>query len=322
MKTALITGITGQDGAYLARLLLSKGYRVCGGFRRASTVNLERLDYLGIREKIDLIPFDLLDLGGMIRVLEKVQPDEVYNLAAQSFVGVSFEQPVVTGEVTGLGAARLLEGIRTVNPRIKFYQASTSEMFGHVQTVPQNESTPFYPRSPYAAAKLYAHWMTVNYRESYGIFACNGILFNHESEIRGLEFVTRKITHTVARIKHGLASELRLGNLEARRDWGYAPEYVEAMWLMLQQDEPDDYVVATGETHSVREFAEEAFACVGLDWRDYVIVDPAFYRPADVDLLIGDPSKAREKLGWCPQTTFEDLVRLMVEADMRRVGDQ
>lgn len=322
MKTALITGITGQDGAYLARLLLLKGYRVFGGFRRASTINLDRLEYLGVRDQVELIPFDLLDQGGMIRVLEKVEPAEVYNLAAQSFVGVSFEQPVVTGGVTGLGAARLLEGIRIVNPRIKFYQASTSEMFGRVQTVPQNENTPFYPRSPYAAAKLYAHWMTVNYRESYGIFACNGILFNHESEIRGLEFVTRKITHTVARIKRGLTAELRLGNLEARRDWGYAPEFVEAMWLMLQQEEPDDYVVATGETHSVRDFAAEAFANVGLDWRDYVVVDPAFCRPADVELLIGDPSKAGEKLGWRPQTTFKDLVRLMVEADMKRAGEQ
>lgn len=321
-KTALITGITGQDGAYLAQFLLGKGYRVCGAFRRSSTVNLERLDYLGIRDKVELIPLDLLDLGNIIRVLEKVQPDEVYNLAAQSFVAVSFEQPVATGEITGLGAARMLEAIRIVNPKIKFYQASSSEMFGKVQAVPQNEKTPFYPRSPYAAAKLYAHWMTVNYREAYGIFACSGILFNHESPLRGLEFVTRKITYTVAQIKHGLASELRLGNLEARRDWGYAPEYVEAMWLMLQQDEPDDYVIATGETHSVKEFAQEAFACVGLDWRDYVVEDPAFYRPADVELLVGDATKAQQKLGWRPRTTFKDLVRLMVEADLKRVEDQ
>lgn len=321
-KTALITGITGQDGAYLAQFLLEKGYRVWGAFRRSSTVNLERLEYLGIRDKVELVPLDLLDLGNIIRVLEKVQPDEVYNLAAQSFVAVSFEQPVVTGEITGLGAARMLEAVRIVNPQIKFYQASSSEMFGKVQAVPQNENTPFYPRSPYAAAKLYAHWMTVNYREAYGIFACSGILFNHESPLRGLEFVTRKITYTVAQIKHGLARELRLGNLEARRDWGYAPEYVEAMWLMLQQDEPDDYVIATGETHSVKEFAQEAFACVGLDWRDYVVEDPAFYRPADVELLVGDATKAQQKLGWRPRTTFKELVRLMVEADLKRVGDR
>lgn len=318
-KTALITGITGQDGAYLAQFLLRKGYRVCGAFRRSSTVNLERLDYLGITDKVELVPLDLLDLGNIIRVLEKMQPDEVYNLAAQSFVAVSFDQPVATGEITGLGAARMLEAIRIVNPKIKFYQASSSEMFGKVQAVPQNEKTPFYPRSPYAAAKLYAHWMTVNYREAYGIFACSGILFNHESPLRGLEFVTRKITYTVARIKHGLAKELRLGNLEAKRDWGYAPEYVEAMWLMLQADQPDDYVIATGETHSVREFTEEAFTCVGLDWREYVVVDPAFYRPADVELLVGDAARAREKLGWQPRTTFKELVRIMVEADLERV---
>ncbi|APC07775.1 GDP-mannose 4,6-dehydratase [Neomoorella thermoacetica] len=321
-KTALITGITGQDGAYLAHLLLSKDYRVIGTFRRSSTVNLERLDYLGIRDKLELLPVDLLDLGNIIRVLEKTQPDEVYNLAAQSFVAVSFDQPMATGEITGLGAARVLEAIRIVNPKIKFYQASSSEMFGKVQAVPQNEKTPFYPRSPYAAAKLYAHWMTVNYREAYGIFACSGILFNHESPLRGLEFVTRKITYTVARIKHGLANELRLGNLEAKRDWGYAPEYVEAMWRMLQQPEPEDYVIATGETHSVREFAEEAFAYIGLDWKDYVIEDPAFYRPADVELLVGDATRARKKLGWQPRTTFKDLVRLMVKADLKRIEDQ
>jgi len=321
-KTALITGITGQDGAYLARLLLSKGYKVYGAFRRSSVLNLERLDYLGIRDYVELVPLDLLDTGNIIRVLQKTQPDEVYNLAAQSFVAVSFEQPVVTGEITGLGAVRVLEAIRTVNPKIKFYQASSSEMFGKVQAVPQSEKTPFYPRSPYAAAKLYAHWMTVNYRESYGIFACSGILFNHESELRGLEFVTRKITDAVARVKHGLQKELRLGNLEAKRDWGYAPEYVEAMWLMLQQPEPDDYVIATGETHSVREFAEEAFACAGLDWRDYVVEDPALKRPADVELLVGDASKARQKLGWRPRTTFKELVRIMVEADLKRVAAQ
>lgn len=321
-KTALITGITGQDGAYLARFLIAKGYNVYGAFRRSSVINLERLEHLGVQDNIELVPLDLLDLGNIIRVLEKTQPDEVYNLAAQSFVAVSFEQPVVTAEITGLGAVRVLEGIRTVNPRIRFYQASSSEMFGKAQAVPQNEKTPFYPRSPYAAAKLYAHWTTVNYRESYGIFACSGILFNHESELRGLEFVTRKITDGVARIKHGLAEKLRLGNLEAKRDWGYAPEYVEAMWLMLQADEPDDYVIATGETHSVKEFAQEAFAYVGLNWRDYVIEDPAHLRPADVDFLVGDATKARQKLGWQPRTTFKDLVRLMVEADLKRIGNQ
>jgi GDPmannose 4,6-dehydratase len=321
-KTALITGITGQDGAYLARFLLSKGYKVYGAFRRSSGINLERLDYLGIRDQLELVPLDLLDLGSIIRVLEKTKPGEVYNLAAQSFVAVSFEQPVVTGEITGLGAVRVLEAIRIVNPRIRFYQASSSEMFGKAQAVPQNEKTPFYPRSPYAAAKLYAHWMTVNYRESYGLFACSGILFNHESELRGIEFVTRKITDGVARIKYGLQKELRLGNLEAKRDWGYAPEYCEAMWLMLQQDQPDDYVIATGETHSVREFVEEAFACVGLDWQDYVVEDPAFKRPADVDFLVGDATKARQKLGWQPRTTFKNLVRLMVEADLKRVAAQ
>ncbi|MGQ9513368.1 GDP-mannose 4,6-dehydratase [Thermodesulfitimonas sp.] len=303
----------------MARLLLSKGYKVYGAFRRSSVLNLERLDYLGIREQVELVPLDLLATGNIIRVLKTTQPDEVYNLAAQSFVAVSFAQPVVTGEITGLGAVRILEAIRTINPKIKFYQASSSEMFGKAQSVPQNEKTPFYPRSPYAAAKLYAHWMTVNYRESYGIFACSGILFNHESELRGVEFVTRKITDGAARIKYGLQKELRLGNLEAKRDWGYAPEYVEAMWLMLQQPEPDDYVIATGETHSVREFAAEAFACVGLNWRDYVVEDPAFKRPADVELLVGDASKARQKLGWRPRTTFKDLVRIMVEADLKRV---
>jgi len=319
-KTALITGITGQDGAYLAKLLLEKGYQVVGTYRRTSGLNLERIEALGIKDQFELMPMDLQDQGNIIRVLDKVKPDEIYNLAAQSFVAVSFEQPMVTGDITGLGAARLLEGIRTVNPGIRFYQASTSEMFGKVQSVPQNERTPFYPRSPYAAAKLYAHWMTVNYRESYDMFACSGILFNHESPLRGLEFVTRKITHTVARIKCGQAKELRLGNLDAKRDWGYAPEYVEAMWLMLQQEKPEDFVIATGETHSVREFVEAAFSHVGLNWRDYVVVDPAFYRPAEVELLIGDPAKAKEKLGWQPKTTFRDLVGIMVEADLKRVG--
>ncbi|MQL52254.1 GDP-mannose 4,6-dehydratase [Desulfofundulus thermobenzoicus] len=321
MKKSLITGITGQDGAYLAQFLLKKGYRVYGAFRRSSTVNLERLAYLGIKEQVELVPLDLLDLGSIIRVLENVQPDEVYNLAAQSFVAVSFDQPVATGRITGLGAVNVLEAIRIVNPKIKFYQASSSEMFGKVQNVPQNEQTPFYPRSPYAAAKVYAHWMTVNYREAYGIFACSGILFNHESPLRGLEFVTRKITDGVARIKYGLAKELRLGNLEARRDWGCAEDYVEALWLMLQQPQPDDYVIATGEAHSVREFAARSFACVGLNWEDYVVVDPQFMRPADVELLVGDASKARHVLGWKPKTTFEQLVEMMVEADLRRVRD-
>lgn len=321
-KTAMITGITGQDGAYLAQFLLSKGYRVYGAFRRSSFINLERLEYLGIRDRVELVPLDLLDLGNIIRALEKCRPDEVYNLAAQSFVAVSFEQPAVTGDITGLGAARILEGIRIVNPKIKFYQASSSEMFGKVQAVPQNEKTPFYPRSPYAAAKLYAHWMTVNYREAYGIFACSGILFNHESPLRGLEFVTRKITDAAAGIKHGQVKELRLGNLEAKRDWGYAPEYAEAMWLMLQQKEPDDFVIATGETHSVQEFVEEAFAAVNLDWREFVRTDPAFCRPAEVDLLVGDSSKAKAKLDWQPKVTFKELVEIMVDADMKRVGNK
>jgi len=319
LKTALITGITGQDGAYLAQFLLKKGYRVYGAFRRSSTINLERLYYLDIMEQMELVPLDLLDLGSIIRVLERVQPDEVYNLAAQSFVAVSFEQPVVTGQITGLGAVNVLEAIRIVNPKIKFYQASTSEMFGKVQAVPQNEETPFCPRSPYAAAKVYAHWMTVNYREAYGIFACSGILFNHESPLRGLEFVTRKVTDGVARIKYGLASELRLGNLDAKRDWGYAGDYVRSMWLMLQQPQPDDYVIATGESRSVREFAAKAFACAGLNWEDHVVVDPRFMRPADVELLLGDASKARRVLGWKPEVSFDRLVEMMVEADLQRI---
>lgn len=318
-KKALITGITGQDGAYLAQLLLTKEYDVYGTYRRTSSVNLERLEYLRIKNHINLIPMDLLDQGNIIRVLEKIQPNEVYNLAAQSFVGVSFEQPLLTGDITGMGVARLLEGIRAVNPDIKFYQASTSEMFGKVQAIPQNEETPFYPRSPYAAAKLYAHWMAVNYRESYNMFTCSGILFNHESPLRGLEFVTRKITYAVAQIKCGLEKELRLGNLDAKRDWGYAPEYVEAMWLMMQQGKPGDYIVATGETYSVRDFVEAAFTYVNLDWRKYVVVDEAFYRPAEVDLLIGDPRKAYIKLRWQPKVNFNDLVKIMVEADLERV---
>jgi GDPmannose 4,6-dehydratase len=321
MSTALITGITGQDGAYLATLLLSKGYRVVGAFRRASTLNTARLDALGIAQELELVPFDLTDHGNMRRVIEDVSPEEVYNLAAQSFVGVSFEQPVTTGEITGVGVVRLLEAIREVNPSIHFYQASTSEMFGKAREVPQNEETPFHPRSPYAAAKLYAHWSTVNYREAYGMHASSGILFNHESPLRGVEFVTRKITTGAARIKYGLQDQLKLGNLDAKRDWGYAKEYVEAMWLMLKQPESDDYVIATGESHSVREFVEAAFEAAGLDaWERYVATDPAFMRPAEVNFLRGDPSKAREKLGWSPKTTFEELVSLMVEADLRRAA--
>ena len=319
-KVALITGITGQDGAYLVELLLRKGYKVIGAFRRASTVNTARLDALGIAKELELVPFDLTDHGNMRRVIEAVAPDEVYNLAAQSFVGISFEQPVTTGEITGVGAVRLLETILEVNNQIRFYQASTSEMFGKAQEVPQNENTPFYPRSPYAASKLYAHWSTVIYREAYGMHATSGILFNHESPLRGAEFVTRKITLGAARIKHGLQSELRLGNLDAKRDWGYAKEYVEAMWLMLQQPEPDDYVIATGETHSVKEFVEAAFEVVGLDWQQYVVTDPTFIRPAEVDFLLGDYSKAKAKLGWKPKTTFKELVSLMVEADLRRAA--
>ena len=321
-KTALITGITGQDGAYLAELLLNKGYTVVGAERRASTRNRMRTNELGITERITFADFDLADQGNMIRVLEKHQPDEIYNLAAQSFVALSFEQPVMTGDVTGIGVARLLEAIRNVNPKMRFYQASTSEMFGKVQAVPQSEETPFYPRSPYGVAKLYGHWLTVNYRESYDMYACSGILFNHESPLRGTEFVTRKITLAVARIKNGLQKELRMGNLDAKRDWGYAKEYVAGMHLMLQQDAPDDFVLATGKTHTVESFVEAAFSSVGLEWRDYVVIDPAFVRPAEVDLLLGDPGKAKAKLGWEPKTSVEELVALMVEADMERVGKQ
>lgn len=321
-KTALITGITGQDGAYLAELLLERGYTVVGAERRASTRNRMRTNELGITDAITFTDFDLADQGNMMRVLEKHQPDEVYNLAAQSFVALSFEQPVMTGDVTGLGVARLLEAIRSVNPKIRFYQASTSEMFGKVQAVPQSEETPFYPRSPYGVAKLYGHWLTVNYRESYDMYACSGILFNHESPLRGVEFVTRKITLAVARIKQGLQKELRLGNLDSKRDWGFAKEYVAGMHLMLQGDAPDDFVLATGKTHTVEEFVEAAFSSAGLEWRDFVVIDPAFLRPSEVDLLLGDPSKAKAKLGWEPKVTFSELVALMVEADLERVGAQ
>ena len=318
MKTALITGITGQDGAYLAQLLLAKNYRIIGAERRASTRNRMRLDELGITQDIEFADFDLADQGNMVRVLQRYEPDEVYNLAAQSFVALSFEQPIMTGDITGVGVTRLLESIRAVDPAIKFYQASSSEMFGKVQAVPQNETTPFYPRSPYGVAKLYAHWTTVNYREAYDMFACSGILFNHESPLRGVEFVTRKITLAAANIKRGRQKELRLGNLDAKRDWGYAREYVAGMFEMLQQPEPDDFVLATGETHTVEEFVEAAFAAVNLNWRDYVVIDPAFVRPAEVDLLLGDASKAKRVLGWQPRTTFEELVALMVEADLER----
>jgi len=319
-KTALITGVTGQDGSYLAEFLLEKGYRVVGMVRRTSTVNFDRIKH--IQDQIEIVQGDLLDQSSLMEIIRAYQPDEVYNLAAQSFVPTSFSQPVLTGEFTALGVTRLLEAIRHVKPDARFYQASSSEMFGKVVEVPQRETTPFYPRSPYGVAKVYGHWITVNYRESYGMFACSGILFNHESPRRGLEFVTHKVTHAAARIKLGLQRELRLGNLEARRDWGYAGDYVRGMWLMLQQDQPDDYVLATGETHSVRELCEVAFSHVGLDWRDYVVVDPKHYRPAEVDLLIGDASKARRVLGWEPSVNFEQLVRMMVDADLQALQNQ
>jgi GDPmannose 4,6-dehydratase len=311
---ALITGITGQDGSYLAEFLLEKGYQVGGVVRRSSTERFDRIQ--GIQDRIHILQADLHDQTSLIDALREFGPDEVYNLAAQSFVPTSWAQPVLTGDFTGLGVTRALDAVRQVSSKIRFYQASTSEMFGKVQEIPQTESTPFYPRSPYGVAKVYGHWITVNYRESYDLFAVSGILFNHESPRRGLEFVTRKITHTVARIKLGLADELRLGNLEARRDWGFAGDYVKAMWLMLQADEPDDFVVATGETHSVREFASLAFAHVDLDWEKYVKVDERFYRPAEVDQLIGSPAKAKAKLGWEPEVSFERLVQMMVDADL------
>ncbi len=314
MPTALITGVTGQDGSYLAELLLQEGYKVIGMVRRTSTINFERLHH--IQNQIEIVQGDLLDQMSLIAILQEHQPSEVYNLAAQSFVPTSFSQPVLTGEFTALGVTRMLEAIRFVDPKIRFYQASSSEMFGKVMEVPQRETTPLYPRSPYGVAKVYGHWITINYRESYNLFGCSGILFNHESPRRGLEFVTHKITHAAAQIKLGLAHELRLGNLEARRDWGYAGDYVRAMWLMLQQDGPDDYVVSTGETHSVQEFVQEAFGYLDLDWKAYVVQDPKYYRPAEVDLLVGDPAKAGAKLGWEPSVDFRQLVRLMVDADM------
>jgi len=314
---ALITGITGQDGSYLAELLLEKGYHVIGMVRRSSTVNFERIGHL--QDRVELVSGDLGDEMSLIEMVRTCRPNEVYNLAAQSFVQTSFSQPVLTAEYTALGVTRLLDAIRLVDPEIRFYQASSSEMFGKVVEVPQSERTPLYPRSPYGVAKVYGHWITVNYRESYGLHASSGILFNHESPRRGLEFVTRKISYGVAQIKHGLTKELRLGNLEAQRDWGFAGDYVEAMWLMLQQDEASDFVVSTNETHSVREFCELAFDRAGLNWEDHVVQDERFFRPAEVDLLVGDSSRARSMLGWKPATAFDDLVRMMVDADLELV---
>jgi GDPmannose 4,6-dehydratase len=317
MPTALITGITGQDGSYLAELLLKKGYRVIGVARRSSTVTSERIKH--ILDDITVVQGDLHDQGSLLSLLEEYKPTEVYNLAAQSFVPTSWTQPALTGDVTAIGVTRMLEAIRFVDPKIRFYQASSSEMFGKVMEVPQSETTPFYPRSPYGVAKVYGHWITINYRESFNIFAASGILFNHESPRRGLEFVTRKITDGAARIKLGLAKELRLGNLESQRDWGFAGDYVEAMWLMLQQDQPDNYVIGTGETHAVREFCEVAFSRVGLDYKDYVVQDEKFYRPAEVDLLISDPTKARNALKWERAVSFKELVTMMVDSDMARL---
>jgi GDPmannose 4,6-dehydratase len=319
-KRALITGITGQDGSYLAEFLLDQGYEVCGMVRRSSTLNFERIAH--IQDRITLVAGDLLDEVSMINILRDNHPTEVYNLAAQSFVQTSWSQPVLTGETTALGVTRVLDAIRIVDPEIRFYQASSSEMFGKVLEVPQRESTPFYPRSPYGVAKVYGHWITVNYRESYGLHASSGILFNHESPRRGLEFVTRKVTHGVARIKAGIDEKLALGNLDAQRDWGFAADYVRAMWLMLQQDGPGDYVVATGETHSVKELVELSFSAAGLDWEQHVVIDDRFLRPAEVDLLVGNPSQAEQVLGWHRDVDFPQLVQMMVEADMALVQSQ
>ncbi len=316
MPTALITGITGQDGSYLAELLLDKGYRVVGVVRRSSTTPYERIGHLV--DRVELVSADLLDQTSLTDVVGECNPDEIYNLAAQSFVQTSWTQPVLTGEFTALGVTRMLEAMKKAAPKARFYQASSSEMFGKVLESPQRETTPFYPRSPYGVAKVYGHWITVNYRESFGLYAVSGILFNHESPRRGLEFVTRKVTDAVARIKLGRGKEVRLGNLDSRRDWGYAGDYVDAMWRMLQQDEPDDYVIGTGHTCSVRDLCEAAFGCVGLDYRDYVIQDAKYFRPAEVDLLVAEPTKAREKLGWVPQVSFKQLVEMMVEADLER----
>ncbi len=337
MKTALVTGIRGQDGAYLADLLIKKGYRVVGADRRSGDTTLWRLKELGIFDQVEIAFMDLLELTNIYRVIEKIQPDEVYNLAAQSFVGVSFEQPILTSDINGLGTLRLIEAIRLLKPDCRFYQASTSEMFGKVQETPQKESTPFYPRSPYGVSKLLAHWMCINYRESFDMFACNGILFNHESPFRGLDFVTRKITYGIARIQNGLQDKVVLGNIDASRDWGYAKEYVEGMWLMLQQDQPDDYILATGETHTVREFIKYALQMVGREilWegeaecergidsktgQTLIEISPDYYRPAEVDCLIGDASKARKHLNWQPRTDFKQLVEIMMEADLHRVA--
>lgn len=320
MKKALITGITGQDGSYLAELLLAKGYKVYGLVRRTSTPNIINIEH--IQYEVELLAGDLLDLPSLCTIIRDVQPDEVYNLGAQSFVGASWEQPILTSQVTALGVANILEAIRQYKPDAKFYQASSSEMFGKVVETPQRENTSFYPRSPYGVAKVYGHWMTVNYRESFNIYACSGILFNHESPRRGIEFLPRKVSEGVARIKLGLDSELRLGNLEARRDWGYAGDYVKAMWLMLQQDIPEDYVIATGETHTVKELVDIAFNSVGLKWEDYVVLDPKFLRPAEVDLLLGDASKAKKQLGWKPEVAFDELVEMMVEEDVKRLYDK
>ncbi|MGD2206192.1 MAG: GDP-mannose 4,6-dehydratase [Anaerolineae bacterium] len=316
-KVALITGITGQDGSYLAEFLLNQGYKIIGMVRRSSTVNFGRIEH--IQDQITLAHGDLLDQISLLDIVREHQPDEIYNLAAQSFVPVSWKQPVLTGEFTALGVTRVLEAMRNAAPHARFYQASSSEMFGKVREVPQNEETPFYPRSPYGVAKVYGHWIAVNYRESYDLFVCSGILFNHESPRRGLEFVTRKVTHGAAQIKLGLADELHLGNLDARRDWGYAGDYVRAMWQMLQQDDPDDYVVGMGETHSVRELCQVAFGCLDLDWEEYVVVDPEFYRPAEVDLLVSDPAKAQKALGWEPEVSFEELIQIMVDADLEHL---
>jgi GDPmannose 4,6-dehydratase len=321
-KNVLITGVTGQDGAYLAKLLLDKGYRVFGLHARRSTDTLWRLRYLGIESEVNLIDGDLTDLSAVIRSMEKSAAEEVYNLGAQSFVGSSWDQAVLTANVTGVGALNVLEAVRIVNPKARFYQASTSEMFGLIQEPMQSETTPFYPRSPYGVAKLYAHWMTVNYRESFGLHASSGILFNHESPLRGIEFVTRKVTDAVSRIKQGKQKELRLGNIDAKRDWGFAGDYVEAMWLMLQQDTPDDYVIATGLTTTVRDMCRIAFNHVGLKHEDHVVIDPKFYRPAEVEVLLGNPAKAKAKLGWVAQTNLETLITMMVDADMLRVGKE
>ena len=318
MTTALVTGVTGQDGSYLAEFLLEKGYKVIGMVRRSSTITFERIQH--IQDDLTIVQGDLHDQSSLVDLIEEYRPEEVYNLAAQSFVPTSWSQPVLTGEVTALGVTRLLEAIRLVNPKTRFYQASSSEMFGKVRAVPQSESTPFHPRSPYGVAKVYAHWITVNYRESYDMFAVSGILFNHESPRRGLEFVTRKVTHGAARIKLGLSDELRLGNLESQRDWGYAGDYVEAMWMMVQADAPADYVVGTGKTHTIKKLCKEAFGVVGLDYSQYVVQDERFYRPAEVDLLVADPSLAKQELGWEPKVGFAELVKMMVDSDLTSLG--